>query len=153
MYAHILSLCFAVLPSRLRCSSSNGVLQITLVGKIISAHEAPTHLSFTIDDGTGKIELSFWTSGDDEQEQVRTKSSLHLCHIYETLTFLSLVLCTLLTSPCALQWSALRFCCNTRASCVNMSQVKLMMQFADGTKEGRLAGWCICAGAWAPEKF
>ncbi len=30
---------------------------------------------------------------------------------------------------------------------------KLMVQFADGTKEGRLAGWCICAGAWAPEKF
>ncbi|DBB06309.1 hypothetical protein WJX77_008374 [Trebouxia sp. C0004] len=43
---------------------------ITLVGKIISAHEAPTHLSFTIDDGTGKIDLSFWTSGEDEQEQM-----------------------------------------------------------------------------------
>lgn len=29
-------------------------------------------MSFTIDDGTGKIELSYWTSGDDEQEQVST---------------------------------------------------------------------------------
>ena len=46
------------------------VVQITLVGKITSTHEAPTHLSFTIDDGTGKIELSYWTSSDDDQDQV-----------------------------------------------------------------------------------
>lgn len=52
------------------------MLQITLVGKIISALEAPTHLSFTIDDGTGKIDLSYWTSGDDEQEQVSKSLSL-----------------------------------------------------------------------------
>ncbi len=62
--------CVAFHRQRLQAYQTRFVLQITLVGKIISAHEAPTHLSFTIDDGTGKIELSYWTSGDDEQEAV-----------------------------------------------------------------------------------
>ncbi len=127
-------------------------MQITLVGKIISAHEAPTHLSFTIDDGTGKIELSFWTSGDDEQEQVRINAPCTIV-IHETMTFLSLLLCTLLTPHVHCNGQRHVSAATPRPSCVNMSQVKLMMQFADGTKEGRLAGWCICAGAWAPEKF
>ncbi len=134
------------------CSSFTDVLQITLVGKIISAHEAPTHLSFTIDDGTGKIELSFWTSGDDEQEQVRIIPPCTII-IHETLIILSLVLCTLLSPPCALQWSASRLSCNTQAIMCEHEPGKLMIQLADGTKEGRLASWRICAGAWAPEKF
>ncbi|KAL3140054.1 hypothetical protein ABBQ38_004334 [Trebouxia sp. C0009 RCD-2024] len=48
---------------------------ITLVGKITSTHEAPTHLSFTIDDGTGKIELSYWTSSDDDQDQMAQRKA------------------------------------------------------------------------------
>ena len=47
------------------------LMQITLVGKIIQASEQPTHLQFQLDDGTGKIELSYWTS-DDDQDMVRT---------------------------------------------------------------------------------
>ena len=46
-------------------------MQITLVGKIIQASEQPTHLQFQLDDGTGKIDLSYWTS-DDDQDMVRT---------------------------------------------------------------------------------
>ena len=39
-----------------------------MVGKITHASEQTTHLQFTIDDGTGKIDLSYWTTGDDEQD-------------------------------------------------------------------------------------
>ena len=46
-------------------------MQVTLVGKITQASEQPTHLQFQIDDGTGKIDLSYWTS-DDDQDMVRT---------------------------------------------------------------------------------
>jgi len=41
-------------------------MQITLVGKIIQASEQPTHLQFQLDDGTGRIDLSYWTSDDDQ---------------------------------------------------------------------------------------
>lgn len=61
------------------------------MGKIISAHEAPTHLSFTIDDGTGKIELSYWTSNDDDQEQVQGR--------FHWLLNVSAMMCNVIASP------------------------------------------------------
>lgn len=41
-----------------------------MVGRITQASEQPTHLQFTMDDGTGRIDLSYWTTGDDEQDLV-----------------------------------------------------------------------------------
>jgi hypothetical protein len=41
------------------------VVQITLVGKLVSMHELATNLSMVLDDGTGRVDIKYWIDNDE----------------------------------------------------------------------------------------
>lgn len=42
--------------------------QVTIVGSIVSIAEASTNLNFTVEDGTGKMEVKMWVDADEQQD-------------------------------------------------------------------------------------
>lgn len=49
------------------------VVQVTLVGKLVSCQELSTQLKFGLDDGTGTVEVCYWID-TDEGDTVRPNS-------------------------------------------------------------------------------
>jgi hypothetical protein len=52
--------------------------QVAIVGSIINLESKSTNTMYTIDDGTAQIEVMFWASGEESEQQIR-KNELWAC--------------------------------------------------------------------------
>ena len=49
------------------------LLQVAIVGAISNVEVKSTNTVYTIDDGTGMIEVMNWTTGEESEQQIKKK--------------------------------------------------------------------------------
>ena len=47
--------------------------QVAIVGSITQVQSKSTNTVYTIDDGTGQIDVMFWTTGEESEQQLKKK--------------------------------------------------------------------------------